>query len=182
MKHPVENPTVEQAFKPMYYFFYGTLTQPETLSHILDLKEQPILRPAKLTGYALAEWGQYHALVDGEPGQEVSGRAYLVQSAENNLKLARYETNAYEAVSCRIQFTDGLHPEHEYGMVFRYAGDDTALKAGRFDWKLWELQMGMRLPEKWRIRGASPPEKVKNIHDLDLLHPFNEPSSNFSPN
>lgn len=161
MKHPVENPTVAQLFKPIYYFFYGTLTQPETLSHILDLEEQPVLRPAKLVSYALADWGQYRALVDGEPGQEVTGRACLVQSAEDELKLARYETNAYEAVSCKIRFTDGQDPEHEHGRTFRYAGDDAALKAGRFDRKLWELQMGMRLPEKWRIRGASPPGTKK---------------------
>lgn len=161
MKHPAENPIGEQPYKPTYYFFYGTLTQPETLSHILDLKEQPVLRPAKLIGYALVDWGQYRALVHGEPGQEVSGRAYLVQSPEDKLKLARYETNAYEAVPCKIQFTDGQSPEHGYGMTFRYAGDDAALKAGRFDRKLWELQMGTRLPKRWRTRGASPPGRAE---------------------
>lgn len=43
-------------------------------------------------------------------------------------------------------------------MTFKYAGDDKALKAGRFDRKLWELQMGTRLPDKWRARDT-PSEK-----------------------
>lgn len=154
---PIEKQLVEQPYRPTYYFFYGTLTRPEILSHILDLEQQPILRPAKLTGYALADWGQYRALVEGEPGQEVAGYAYLVQSIEDGLRLARYETDAYEAVPCDIRFTDGQEPAREHGMVFRYAGDDEALKAGRFDRKLWELRMGARLPGRWRARGSNPP-------------------------
>lgn len=148
LKRPIERPLVEQAYKPVYYFFYGTLAQPKVLSHILDLEEQPVLRPAKITGYALADWGQYRALVNGEPGQEVTGYAYLVESIEDELQLARYETNAYEAAPCRIRFADGRDPAQEQGMTFRYAGDDEALKAGRFDRRLWELQMGTRLPGK----------------------------------
>ncbi|KAI7780848.1 hypothetical protein LA080_015531 [Diaporthe eres] len=140
------------------YFFYGTLTEPKILSHILDLTKPPVLRPAKLTGYALTHWGQYRALIDGEPGQELTGYAYLVGSINDELKLARYETNAYEPVQCRIRFTDGQSPAQEHGMTFKYAGDDEALKAGRFDRKLWELQMGTRLPDKWRARDA-PSEK-----------------------
>lgn len=151
LKRPVEKPLIaEQPYKPVYYFFYGTLTQPKILSHILDLMEQPILRPGKIISYALANWGQYLALVDGEPGQEVTGYAYAVQSAEDELKLARYETDAYEAVPCEVWFTDGGTPAREQGMAFKYAGDDEALKAGRFDRKLWEVRMGMRLPGKWR--------------------------------
>lgn len=150
LTRPIEKSlVVEQPYEPIYYFFYGTLTQPKILSHILDLTEQPALRPAKLTGYALAHWGQYLALVGGDPGQEVAGYAYVVQSAEDEPTLARYETDAYEAVSCEIWFTDGRDPEREQGMTFKYAGDDDALKAGRFDPKLWEVRMGMRLPGKW---------------------------------
>lgn len=155
LNHHLEIPPVEQPYKPIYYFFYGTLTQPKILSHILDLEEQPALRPAKLTGYALAQWGQYRALVDSEPGEEVTGYAYLLHSAQDELKLARYETDAYEAVPCEIWFTDGGGPARQQGMTFRYAGDDEALKEGRFDRKLWELRMGVRLPGKWRAEELS---------------------------
>lgn len=150
LTRPAEESILKQPYKPVYYFFYGTLTQPKILSHILDLKQPPVLRPAKLIGYALTKWGQYPALIDGEPGEEVTGHAYLVGSIDDELKLARYETNAYEPVTCLIEFTDVQGPVQEYGMTFRYAGDDEALKAGKFDRKLWELQMGLRLPEKWR--------------------------------
>jgi hypothetical protein len=158
LTRPVEEPILKQPYKPVYYFFYGTLTQPKILSYILDLKQPPVLRPAKLIGYALTNWGQYRALIDGKPGEEVTGYAYLVGLIDDELKLARYETNAYELVQCRIQFTDGQSPAQVHGMTFKYAGDDEALKAGKFDRKLWELQMGTRLPEKWRATGA-PPKK-----------------------
>lgn len=122
LKRPAEERLLVQPYKQVYYFFYGTLTQPRTLSQVLDLEEQPALRPSRITGYALANWGQYRALVGGEPGQEVAGHAYLVQSAEDEHKLARYETDAYEAASCEIRFTDGRDTAVEHGMTFRYAG------------------------------------------------------------
>lgn len=146
-----EAPLAQEPYRPIYYFFYGTLTQPKVLSHILDLHEEPVLRPAKITGYELASWGQYPALVDGGTGQEVTGHAYPVQSTEDELKLARYETDAYEAVPCWIRFADGRDPASELGLTFKYAGDDESLKAGRFDRKLWELRMGTRLPDRWKV-------------------------------
>ncbi|KAK2604351.1 hypothetical protein N8I77_007290 [Diaporthe amygdali] len=146
---------MEEPYKPKYYFFYGTLTQPDILKHILDLQEEPVLRPAKITGYALTDWGQYRMLVDGRPGQEVTGHAYVVQLLEDERKLARYEPSAYEVAPCQMQFAEGRDPAHGDGMTFKYAGDDEALMAGRFDQKLWELQMGTRLPEKWRTRYMS---------------------------
>lgn len=36
-----EEAILKQPYQPLYYFFYGTLTQPKTLSHILDLKRPP---------------------------------------------------------------------------------------------------------------------------------------------
>lgn len=35
-----------------------------------------------------------------------------------------------------------------------YAGDAEALREGRFDRTLWELQMGKKLPAKWRGKGG----------------------------
>lgn len=155
-KHQVLEPISDQPCRLVYYFFYCTLTEPTILSHILDLKQPPVRRPAKLIGYALTDWGQYRALVSGKLGEEVIGYAYPVESIDDELKLARYETNAYKPASCTIRFTDGQDPAQESGMTFKYAGDDEALKAGRFDRKLWELQMGTMLLKKWRTRDASP--------------------------
>ncbi|KAI1259044.1 hypothetical protein F5Y18DRAFT_411389 [Xylariaceae sp. FL1019] len=133
---------------PEWYFFYGTLTKPEILKHILDLADEPYLRPAKIIGYALSSWGQYPALIDGDTGQEVAGYAYLVKSTEDEEKLAYYETKAYRVSFCRICFTDSENEEMEEvsGKTFMYAGDADALKEGRFDRKLWEAQMGFTLP------------------------------------
>ncbi|KAI0115568.1 hypothetical protein GGR51DRAFT_503429 [Nemania sp. FL0031] len=146
-----------RSIKPIWYFFYGTLTKPEILKHILDLQEEPLLRPAKIIGYTLSSWGQYRALVDGEPGEEVSGFAYEVQTTEHEFKLARYETNAYKLHPCHIEFTDKGEPAEISGITFMYAGDAVALRAGRFDRVLWEIQMGTRLPDKWK----TPTEEIR---------------------
>lgn len=97
----------------------------------------------------MAIHSQIGALVDGEPGEEMTRYAYIVESIDDELKLARYETKAYEPAYCLIQFTDNGNPVQAIGMTFQYAGDDETLKAGKFDRELWELQMGTRLPEKW---------------------------------
>ncbi|KAI0449305.1 hypothetical protein F5B21DRAFT_52062 [Xylaria acuta] len=149
-------PMLDEPIKPVWYFFYGTLTKPEILKHMLDLREEPLLRPAKIIGYKLSSWGQYRALVDGEPGAEVSGFAYEVQTIEHEFKLARYETNAYKLHPCRIRFTDNREPTELSGNTFMYVGDAAALQAGRFDRVLWELQMGTRLPDKWK----TPTEEI----------------------
>ncbi|KAI1141979.1 hypothetical protein F5Y05DRAFT_422248 [Hypoxylon sp. FL0543] len=136
-------------YAPKTYFFYGTLTRPEILKQVLDLDYEPIMRPAKIVGYSLTKWGDYNALIDGEPGEEVTGMAYEVSSLEHEYKLAYYEANAYELVPCLIDYTDGKQPSQVIGSTFKYPGDAAALKEGRFDRKLWEFRMGSRLPEKW---------------------------------
>lgn len=52
--------------------------------------------------------------------------------------MKRKPTEKRHAVSF---FTDSEAPSEAMGMVFVYAGDPNALIEGRFDRKLWELQM-----------------------------------------
>ncbi|RMD43062.1 hypothetical protein DV735_g1989, partial [Chaetothyriales sp. CBS 134920] len=122
-------------FQPTHYFFYGTLTQPEILSHILDLKAPPELVPASIEGYSLALWGQYKTLLDGPPCNIVEGFAYEVQTVEDEDKLEYYETNAYESAPCLITLKTAADqdPKIVQGRTFMYAGDAQALKEGRFD-------------------------------------------------
>jgi hypothetical protein len=112
------------------------------------------VRSAKIIGYNLTNWGQYKALTDGEPGAVVTGDAYMVQSIEHELKLAHYETNAYELVTCEIIFTDDPDTEEDRGPVkgytFKYAGDAQAYAGRDFDLMLWEKHMGPRLPPGWK--------------------------------
>ncbi|KXX74295.1 hypothetical protein MMYC01_208558 [Madurella mycetomatis] len=71
----------------------------------------------------------------------------MVRSVDEEHKLAYYETNAYRLVPCRIHFTD-WEGDPVVGRVFIYAGNAWALKQGRFDRSLWELQMGVQFPPK----------------------------------
>lgn len=150
---PAQEPA-EKTCDPPYYFFYGTLTRPEILKEVLGLEVAPDLRKAKVSGYSLANWGQYKALVDGEPADEVEGYAAKVESAEHELNLAYHETSAYELSSCQICFADGGELKELAGRTFIYAGDAEALKTGRFDKALWELQMGTKLPANWGGKGG----------------------------
>ncbi len=72
----------------------------------------------------------------------------MLQSKEDEEKLAHYETLAYVARACGISFTDGKEPATVIGRTFMYAGDPEALRQGRFDRKLWERQMGRALPSR----------------------------------
>lgn len=158
----------DKPYRPIFYFFYGTLTKPNILKQVLGLKDEPKLRPAKVFGYALSSWGQYPALIDGSSGTEVAGYAYQVQSVDHEYKLAYYETNAYKLRICKIHFSDDEEPGLATGNTFIYAGDAEALRAGRFDRILWEMQMGMRLPEAW---------KTPSTGFMGLLEDGNMPSN-----
>ena len=133
-----------QAYEKVHYFFYGTLTELDTLSRILDSAvEASALKPAQTKGYSIEMWGQYKALVRGPTGAVVRGRAYEVLSQEHADRLAAYETNAYELAGCEIDMLDerGEVRERVRGRTFVYAGDGEALREGRFDRKLWAKNM-----------------------------------------
>ena len=142
---------IPKKYVPTYYFFYGTLMKPEKVQHILDLHQSPTLHPAKIKGYALAQWGDYKTLINGPRGNVINGMAYLVESEEDERKLVYYETKAYDVKPCLITFDNGPDRDTEtiYGRTFKYAGDAEALKAGRFDRKLWAKQMGLSTPSMW---------------------------------
>lgn len=111
----IENEAFEPPEYPIYYFFYGTLTAPATLKRILDLADEPQMRKAKVIGYAIAKWGDYPTLIDGESGQEISGYASIVRTEEEAKKLAHYETKAYEEALCLIHFLDNEEPAEVSG-------------------------------------------------------------------
>ena len=137
-------------FRKVYYFFYGTLQDAKTLSHILNKDiEHSSLRPAVIIGYSCERWGIYKALVDGPMDAVVEGVAYQVQCEEDEMRLAAYETDAYETHSCVIDLKSekegSARPQTISGKTFRYAGDPDALRQGRFDRKLWVKNMAPEL-------------------------------------
>ncbi|KAL4949575.1 hypothetical protein BDW69DRAFT_174177 [Aspergillus filifer] len=104
---------------PVWYFFYGTLADPDVLSEKLDLDILPVLRPATVQGCIQTWAGNYKALVDGD--DTTTGWAYNVVSAEHEDVLRYYEANRYEMVRCKICMTDT--PEYIWGLTFRFSGD-----------------------------------------------------------
>ncbi|WEW57119.1 hypothetical protein PRK78_002579 [Emydomyces testavorans] len=103
---------------PVWYFFYGTLAEPDCLARLLDLPTDPILREATITGGILKIWaGKYKALVDGPPSACVHGWAYEVLSQKHEESLQIYETSRYEVVRCRILITGKGAVQ---GLTFRF--------------------------------------------------------------
>ncbi|OJJ77381.1 hypothetical protein ASPBRDRAFT_50283 [Aspergillus brasiliensis CBS 101740] len=131
------------------YFLYGTLMDPTMLKEILSLNPQQgvHLRPGYITGYTCKLWGQYPAVVaDGTYGTSASsivkGLVYRVESVEDGVKLASYETGWYQARPCEVVYTDGKVPEREMGHVFVFVGDEGELSEGVFDLGVWLGRMG----------------------------------------
>lgn len=72
----VSQPSLVHAFCKEFHFFYGTLMDPQTLAKVLKLNNLPYLVLAKVSGYHCKLWGEYPALVGGEPDEPVYGMAY----------------------------------------------------------------------------------------------------------
>ena len=104
---------------PVWYFFYGTLADPEVLVEKLELCARPSLRPATVDGANIRTWGgKYKALVDGD--SIVAGWAYKITSAGHEEALRYYETSQYEVVRCVILINDT--DERDWGLTFRFVG------------------------------------------------------------
>ena len=107
---------------PVWYFFYGTLADPEFLAQKLSLSETPVLKQAAITGGIIQTWGgNYNALVDGPTTASADGWAYEVTSKEHEEQLQYYETDKYEVVRCNILMKDCR--ESVKGLTFRFVGD-----------------------------------------------------------
>lgn len=120
----------QQNESPVFYFFYGTLANPEILTHHLDLPvtEPPVLYPATVRGGAIKNWGKYRALTDdfSPTTKPVSGYAYLVQTQANEDALRFYETDKYDVVRCEITFVESQ--DVVWGLTFRFAGEEGELE------------------------------------------------------
>ncbi|KAF9641882.1 hypothetical protein BDM02DRAFT_3177003 [Thelephora ganbajun] len=130
-------PYEPEPWKPAHYFFYGSLMDERKLTEVLRLDSPPVLRPASIVGYSIKMWGPYPALVDGPPGNVVSGMIYEVQKEDHEKRLAYYETNAYRCASCFIKPTTG---DQIFGKTFVWADDpnDEDLSPGSFDFEAWK--------------------------------------------
>ncbi|KAI9738721.1 MAG: hypothetical protein M1834_008226 [Cirrosporium novae-zelandiae] len=106
---------------PVWYFFYGTLTNDVFLSRIIQLPkdEALVLVRAFVSGGKLGIWnGRYKGLVDAPSNALVHGYAYKVTSKEQEDYLRIYETDHYEVVRCTIF----MHGRGVQGCTFRFVG------------------------------------------------------------
>ena len=127
-----------ESWKPIPHFFYGTLMDEGQLTSVLNLTSPPILRPALIVGYSIKMWGPFPTLVEGPPGNIISGMVYEVQSEADEKKLAHYESSAYRSAPCSIRPAGG--GEEIYGKTFVWARDpnDQNLSPGIFDLEEWK--------------------------------------------
>ena len=106
------SPSPAQHEYPVWYFFYGTLADPQVLARVLHRDEvcASALRPARVRGGRLATWaGKYRGLVHADPASfepPVVGHAFLVRTREEEDALRFYETERYAAVRCQIEFEE----------------------------------------------------------------------------
>lgn len=108
---------------PVWYFFYGTLADPDVLSRHLGLEKSAQYLEAETVGGRIHTWaGKYKALVDA-PGEIVSGSAFKVESREQEDTLRFYETDHYEVVRCQIATRLGVLD----GLTFRFDGEEKDL-------------------------------------------------------
>ncbi|EKG11170.1 AIG2-like protein [Macrophomina phaseolina MS6] len=107
---------------PVWYFFYGTLADPDKLIGLLGLSDEnrPVLQRASVQHGHIRTWaGKYNALVDGT--ETVHGWAYCVRTKEHEDALRAYETEKYEVVRCRI--TMDKSKEEFWGCTFRFVDE-----------------------------------------------------------
>ncbi|KAJ5294594.1 hypothetical protein N7508_009415 [Penicillium antarcticum] len=100
------------------HFFYGTLHNSTLLTSILDLTEDPVLRPAYLDGYKTKLWGSYPTLLPKEPRVTGQGSVYGVMSVEHVERLATYETNSYATMACELRFEENGDSVYDEGVLF----------------------------------------------------------------
>lgn len=118
-------PTQEEF--PVWYFFYGTLADPETLARVLDITIDPQqLVPAVIHGGKLDTWaGKYRALMQSTSNAKVQGHAFLVKNKEQEDALRFWETDMYQVVRCKIE-TEGVDAEAAWiirdGLTFLFVG------------------------------------------------------------
>lgn len=111
------SPLPQQDQYPVWHFLYERLAESSILQEPLALPEPPKYRTAEVSDAAKQRWsGRYNALVDGH-GMAM-GKAFQVNSQEQEEALQSLETDVYEVVRCMIEFKGDLVPTKVSGLCF----------------------------------------------------------------
>ncbi|ROT38475.1 hypothetical protein SODALDRAFT_333063 [Sodiomyces alkalinus F11] len=159
------NPSAEHT-----YFFYGSLMDPLTFQGVTLAPDLPEYRDAWIEGYEVKMWGPYPALRAVSQGASnnsnsssssssnipatpppfsdakqprVVGKVWVDSSRDPDIfrRLQRYETDSYEARIVTVHFSDGK-PAPIQARAFVWAGEQSALRDGEFDLKLYQGVLG----------------------------------------
>ena len=128
LAHTDNIPRPAQNEYPVWYFSYGTLSDPDVLHRVFSHLDKPSthgkLVPARVRGGKLKTWGagKYRALVDGLGKEVVEGTAFLVRDKEHEDALCLYETGSYEVARCDIEMLEPARSDVVQGCVFRFIG------------------------------------------------------------
>ncbi|KAM0479031.1 hypothetical protein ACHAPX_005010 [Trichoderma viride] len=106
---------------PVWYFFYGTLTDPSKLSRVIGLSKKHHVvygRAIVRRGRLCTLDGKYLSLVDADEDSKVDGWAYQIKNQDEEDSLRVYETGVYEVVRCTIEFANETDVNVQ-GLTFR---------------------------------------------------------------
>ena len=116
--------------RPGWYFFYGTLSDPQFLAKIAELNETPTLVKGKVRRKCIKYWGPYRVLCWGE--EIVCGVAWYAPSKEMVERLRAYETDAYAEHRLRMELENG---EKVVGRAFMWNRDIEELSEDPEEWR-----------------------------------------------
>jgi hypothetical protein len=105
-KNSPENPLPACVLpEPAWYFFYGTLMDPEVLARVAGLDKEPIMSRATIRRKRVRYWGPFRALCRGE--DSVDGLVWYASSVEIVERLRAYESDAYRDTCVYAELENG---------------------------------------------------------------------------
>lgn len=119
-----EDTKEDRPFTEKWFFFYGTLTNPETLMRVLKRSEKPELPHAIVFGREILYWGQYPAAVQGAADHPIDGVVCKIETQEELDRLQAYETKMYQPEGCTAWLDDDTEI---LGFLFVWDGDTELL-------------------------------------------------------
>ncbi|RHZ43751.1 gamma-glutamylcyclotransferase family protein [Aspergillus thermomutatus] len=115
----------DRPFKEKWFFFYGTLMNPEALARVLNRSEKPELPHAIVFGQKILYLGEYPAAVQGEADHPIDGVVCMIESQEELNRLEAYETKMYRVDGCTAWLDDDTEI---WGFLFVWDGDMSLLR------------------------------------------------------
>jgi hypothetical protein len=120
--------------QPGYFFFYGSLMDPEVLQSVLELPDLPVAEAARIRGFEIRMWGIYPALIPSKDNtNEIMGTFWKVTNDFQVKNLCLYETDAYKTVPVSLITNAGDVIEDARTFIWAGEAGSSDLEDGTFD-------------------------------------------------